>query len=176
MIVRHDLPLKPLSAITNNRTHPPQVNNFDMGGGRVPNPYIKFAMNKKWWVGLPQGEEEGWDMEGRVMTRGRTYTDGRGGEGRGGEGRGGEGRGGEGRGGEGRGGEGRGGEGRGGEGRGGEGRGGEGRGGEGRGGEGRGGEGRGGEGRGGEGRGGEGRGGEGRGGEGLTDEINFAWN
>ena len=61
---------------TNNRTHPLQVNNCGTVGGRVlvPSPhYTKFAMNKKWWVGQPQGEEEGWDMEGN--------TEGRGGEG-----------------------------------------------------------------------------------------------
>ena len=53
----------------------------------VPSPhYTKFAMNKKWWVDQPQREEEGWDKEGRAMTRGRTYTVGRGGmEGRDGE-------------------------------------------------------------------------------------------
>ena len=37
----------------------------------VPSPhYTKFAMNKKWWVGQPQGEEEGWDMEGNTEGRG----------------------------------------------------------------------------------------------------------
>ena len=51
---------------------------------------VHITPNKKWWVGQPQGEEEGWDKEGRAMTRGRTYTEGRGGDGRGREGRGGE--------------------------------------------------------------------------------------
>ena len=58
MKVRHDLPLKPLSAITvhiaNNRTHLHVTQVKNRGECR------------EWWVGQ---EEEGCDLEGRVMTR-----------------------------------------------------------------------------------------------------------
>ena len=77
-----------------------------IGGGHVPRPQsTQVHISKKWWVGQPQVEEEGWDMEGRAMTRGQAQRGGEGREGKGGKGR--EGRGGrEGEGGKGRGGEG----------------------------------------------------------------------
>ena len=53
----------------------------------VPNPhYTNFGMKNEWWVDQPQGEEYRRDVEGRVVTRGRTYTEGKGGKRRGEEG------------------------------------------------------------------------------------------